>query len=298
LTLVSMHAPRLSGRRALCALLFIAIEATHASRARAQGLGSERHDVATFTGDIWSVWTSPARFDHRDALPLALTAGALALGTRIDSATRVWMVTHERTAVMRMLTPTREGFPVPAYELGSGQYLLPLSAALYLAGRLSHSVNLRDAGLGCAAGHLSSLGIRSIAYSLVSRARPRITPHPLDVGVPGSHDWFWHSFFSGHIANSMACASFLGHRYSLGIAEPLPYAYAAVIGLGRMADGEHWASDTMLGAIVGLAIGRKIAARQLERRAAATTGSSTSASASAAKARGTRILVPLVAFSF
>jgi membrane-associated phospholipid phosphatase len=293
-----MHASRRSGRRALCTAFFIAIGATHATPVRAQALGSEKHDIATFTGDIWSVWTSPAHFDHRDVVPLALTVGAFGLATRIDSATRVWMVTHERTAVMRVLSPTREGFPVPAYELGSGQYLLPLSGALYLSGRLSHSVNLRDAGLGCAAGHLASLGIRSVTYRLVARARPRITPNPLAVGVPGSHDWFWHSFFSGHIANSMACASFLGHRYSLGIAEPLPYAYSTVIGLGRMADGEHWASDTMLGAIVGFAIGREIAARQLDRRASAATNRSTSSSASTTRRLGTPILVPLVTLSF
>jgi membrane-associated phospholipid phosphatase len=292
-----MPAPSLSCRRVVCVALSIATASPCVARLGAQGLGSEKHDIATFTGDIWSVWTSPAHFDHRDVAPLAVTAGAFALGTRIDSVTRVWMVTHERTALMRVLSPIREGFPVPVYELGSGQYLLPLSGALYLSGRLSHSVNLRDAGLGCAAGHLASLGIRSVTYRLVSRARPRITPKPLEVGVPGSHDWFWHSFFSGHIANSMACASFVGHRYSLGLAEPLPYAYATLIGLGRMADGEHWASDTMLGAIVGFAIGREIAARQLDRRAAPVTVSATS-NASATKIRGTRVLVPLVTFSF
>ncbi len=282
----------------MCAAFVVALAALNGARLRAQAPGSPKHDVATFTGDIWSVWTSPARFDHRDVVPLVLTAGAFALGTRIDSVTRVWMVAHERTAVMRVLSPIREGFPVPAYELGSGQYLLPLSGALYLSGRLSHSADLRDAGLGCAAGHLASLGIRSVAYRLVARARPRIAANPLRGGVPGSHDWLWHSFFSGHIANSMACASFLGHRYSLGMVEPLPYAYAAVIGLGRMADGEHWASDTMLGAIVGFAIGREIAARQLARRVAPAPTSSASVGASAARRRDSRILVPLVTLSF
>jgi membrane-associated phospholipid phosphatase len=252
------------------------------------GVGPERRDIATFTGDIWGVWTSPARFDGRDAVATAATIAAFALTTRFDSATRVWMTTHERTAVMRMLSPIREGARVPAYELGSGQYLLPVSGALYIGGRLSHSVDVRDAGLGCAAGHLASLGIRAVTYRLVARARPRITPNPFNVGVPGSHDWFWHSFFSGHIANSMACASFLGHRYSLGPLEAIPYTYASVIGLGRMADGEHWASDTILGAMVGFAIGREIAARQLERKTAAVVPSTPSP----------RVLIPIATISF
>jgi membrane-associated phospholipid phosphatase len=97
--------------------------------------------------------------------------------------------------------------------------------------------------------------------------------------VPESGGWLWHSFFSGHIANSMACASYLGHRFSFGVAEALPYMYSAAIGVGRMADGEHWASDTMIGGIIGYAIGSAIAARQLARNSetpAQTTTSSKS----------------------
>src|SRR5262245_51022376 len=58
-TCVSMPALRLSGRRVVCVALFVAIASLCATRLGAQGLGSEKHDIATFTGDIWSVWTSP-----------------------------------------------------------------------------------------------------------------------------------------------------------------------------------------------------------------------------------------------
>jgi membrane-associated phospholipid phosphatase len=149
--------------------------------------------------------------------------------------------------------------------LGSGQYILPLAGVLYVSGRLSHDVALRDAGLGCAEGHLSSAGIRELIYFSVSRQRPRDTEDPHHISLPGRKDWSWHSFLSGHIANSMSCASFLGHRYSLGPLEAIPYAYATAIGVGRMADGRHWASDTMTGALVGFAIGKAIADRQLSR---------------------------------
>ena len=272
---------------------------TTAGALRAQtGLVSPKRDFATSTGDIWSVWTSPARFDHRDVGGVALAAGAFLLTTRVDSLTRAWMVSHERTAVMRVLSPIREGARVPAYELGSGQYLLPVSGLLYISGRLSHSADVRDAGLGCASGHLASLGIRAVTYRLVSRPRPRVTPNPLSMGVPGSHDWLWHSFFSGHIANSMACASFIGHRYSLGALEAIPYTYSAVIGAGRMADGEHWASDTMLGAIVGYAIGREIALRQLDRARDRAAGAAPVPGASANRAGAPRLLIPIGTLTF
>jgi membrane-associated phospholipid phosphatase len=233
-------------------------------RAQAR-LGSERRDIETFTGDIWSVWTSPARLSTQDVAPVAIAAAAITLTTRIDSATRVWMLAHGHSPLLRVFAPLRDSAKIHAGSLGTGMYLLPLSGALYVAGRLSHSSGLRDAGLGCGAGHLGTLGIREIAYHAIGRARPRVTDDPFELSIPGSTDWLWHSFFSGHIANSMACASFLSHRYSFGIGEVVPYAYATAIGVGRMADAEHWASDTVLGAVVGYAIGRAIAARQLTR---------------------------------
>jgi membrane-associated phospholipid phosphatase len=100
----------------------------------------------------------------------------------------------------------------------------------------------------------------------VGRARPKVTPHPFEMSLPGKSDWNWMSFYSGHISNSMACASFVGHRYSLGLLEPLPYMYSIAIGVGRLADGHHWASDMLVGGVVGFAVGKAIAERQLHRK--------------------------------
>ena len=37
------------------------------------------------------------------------------------------------------------------------------------------------------------------------------------------------------------------------------------IGLGRLADGHHWASDMLVGGVIGFAIGKALAERQLHR---------------------------------
>lgn len=273
------------------ALLVIALACASETSGAQGALGSERADIDNFRGDIWSVWTSPAGMRRRDVLTTAATLGAAALTSRIDSAGYVWMQTHERTLVMLMLTPIRETARLSPYEFGSGQYLLPVSVLLYTAGRLSHSVNLRDAGLGCAAGHLSSLGLRQVVLRSIARARPRVSSSPFDISVPGSSDWNRQSFYSGHITNSMACASFLAHRYALGLAEPLPYAFSVAIGLGRLADGHHWASDMVVGGVVGFATGKAIAERQLRR---------TNAPATAATVRVMRVPVqiPVAQWSF
>jgi membrane-associated phospholipid phosphatase len=240
-------------------------------------LGSERKDLEHFTGDIWSIWTSPARMGRHDFAPAAIAIGSVALTTQIDSAARVWMINHERSGLFRIIAPLRDSSPtLHAGRIGTGYYLLPLAATVYVAGRVLKSPDLRDAGLGCAAGDLSALGIRMVAYHAVGRGRPRITADPFLISIPESGGWLWHSFFSGHIANSMACASYLGHRFSFGVAEALPYMYSAAIGVGRMADGEHWASDTMIGGIIGYAIGSAIAARQVSRNSETSTPTTTS----------------------
>jgi hypothetical protein len=244
-------------------------------------LGSERQDVRDFGGDLWAGFTSPTRIRGSDLPLVGAGVAAVALASRADSAIWQWMNGHPDALGMRAVSPIRESFRFPLYELGSGQYILPLSGILYVAGRVSHDVDLRDAGLGCATGHLASLGLRQVAYHVVARERPRETVDPDHINFPGSHEWSWQSFFSGHTANSMACASFLGHRFSLGVFEPVPYLYSAAIGIGRMADGRHWFSDTMTGAIAGWALGREIAQRQI-RRADRRSALDTPASASLA----------------
>jgi membrane-associated phospholipid phosphatase len=258
-------------------LICLALGASTARSVVAQSaLGSERRDIGDLRGDVWAVWTSPAHADHRAIVPLAAVSGAVIATGFADSAIYAWMTTHPNSLVMKTLRPMREHWKLPLYDLGSGQILLPLAAGAYVAGRLSHDAALRDAGLGCIAGHLSSAVIRDVIYLTISRVRPHETPKPDRISIPGTRDWMRHSFLSGHVANSMACASFLAHRYSLGAVEPAAYAYVTMIGLGRMADGWHWASDTMAGAAVGFAIGKYIAERQ-EKRASARSNAAAAA---------------------
>ena len=253
---------------------------------------AQRHDFRDTAGDTWSVWTSPFRMRGEDGVGLVPVGLGVALTYHADSAIHAWMTNHEKGLPMRALGPTRDSARILFNRIGKGQYLLPVAGATYVIGRLSHSTTVQDVGLGCGAGDLASLGVRLLAYHSISRARPQVTDDPYEISVPGSKRWLWNSFFSGHIANSMACASFLAHRFHLGLGEPFPYVYATAIGLGRMADGEHWASDTMVGAIVGYAAGRSIAMRQLARESTSSEISSTSAS----RRRPAR--TPMLAWSF
>jgi hypothetical protein len=217
-------------------------------------------------GDAWSVWTAPAHARARDAEGVVAVMALTGVAAGLDEPVQHWISTHPDAWPVAMLGPLRESAHYPAYELGSGQYLLPISAALYLAGSFSKSQGLRDAGLGCATAHLTTAGVRGLVFLFVRRDRPRLSPDdPFNIQLRGTRDWNKHSFFSGHIANSMGCASFLAHRFDLHLAEPLMYGYVGAIGAGRVLDGRHWTSDTVFGALFGYVVGRTISARTLAR---------------------------------
>ena len=104
------------------------------------------------------------------------------------------MITHDSTIAMRALEPMRDHWMLPLYEMGSGQGLWPVFGSLYAAGRLRNDADLRDAGMGCLAAHLSSAAARDVIYLAVGRARPHVTANPDSVVVPGTKDWNRHSF--------------------------------------------------------------------------------------------------------
>ena len=63
------------------------------------------------------------------------------------------------------------------------------------------------------------------------------------------------SFPSGHTAHGFAFASAMQHAYGWKAAVP-SYTVATLIGLSRQADGVHWTSDLIFGAVLGIWWGR------------------------------------------
>jgi membrane-associated phospholipid phosphatase len=86
-----------------------------------------------------------------------------------------------------------------------------------------------------------------------------------DIELPGQSDWGQHSLPAGHAANVIACASFLNHRFAMGVVEPALYLVSTGVGVGRLVDRRHWTSDTVLGMVFGYAIGKEVAKRSSAR---------------------------------
>ena len=261
---VARRAPGMAGRvaGALPALLLL----LGAGGASAQSVPRKVYDdVRWALSDALFVLISPVYSDGRDWATVGLLAGATGLSALYDDELDAWIADHPESAPMELLRPFREESNWKLEELGSGSRITQASAALYLAGLVAGSDDLRDAGVGCMVSEKLQSSLRHGVYRLVSRRRPLTADgDPYMLSVPGG-GWEDHSFFGGHGANIMTCAAFLAERFELGIAEPVLLGAALGVGLARVADRRHWISDAVVGTAFGYALGKAFADRQRAR---------------------------------
>jgi membrane-associated phospholipid phosphatase len=219
-------------------------------------------DFKNAGGDMLGVWASPFHGTSKDWLIAAGSGLVFGVSMLADQSVADWAGDNKDSGVLGKLDWVRRGGV--AY---TGKFVVPPVAVLYVAGLAMKNQGMRDAVMGCAASWLSESAVRKSTYLVVARQRPDTSPNnPNKWSVPGDwENWQLHSFPAGHFANVMACASFWNNRFELGYAEPVIYAVAGAVGIGRIADAGHWTSDTVIGGILGYAIGREVARRSRAR---------------------------------
>jgi membrane-associated phospholipid phosphatase len=157
----------------------------------------------------------------------------------------------------RNLTETTEAISKYAIEpWGSGLYSLPLLAGIYLTGiKNDHHRNVALTGLKA---FLLSGGAAQVTKYIFHRHRPgdNNPPNPYLWEGPFEFTTDYTSFPSGHTTTAFAVASVLAHGYKDKIWVGLTsYTIAALVGLSRIHDGKHWATDAIAGAALGTFIG-------------------------------------------
>jgi hypothetical protein len=240
----------------------------HAGLAAAQSLPKKVfNDFKYAATDVFYLYTFPFHMGSSGALTMGVVTAATGVTLLLDDELDRWIVMHPSSVPMDLIKPFRVDQSPNLEALGSGSLMIQFSGGLYLLGLISGSDDLRDAGIGCATAEKSQSMMRAALYKLVSRPRPMIAEgdqYLLD--VPGG-EWEERSFYGGHAANLMTCATFFSHRFHLSVAEPLMMGLVAGVSLGRVADRAHWLSDSLVGVAVGFFMGRSVARRQLARKA-------------------------------
>jgi membrane-associated phospholipid phosphatase len=123
--------------------------------------------------------------------------------------------------------------------LGNGWVQGGAAAAAYVIGRVGRKPRVTHTG--------SDLIRAQILNGLITRAL-KVT---VDRSRPTGSG---HAFPSGHTSATFASAAVLHSHYGWKVGAPA-YAVASFVGWSRVWDGQHWLSDVVFGAAVGLASG-------------------------------------------
>jgi membrane-associated phospholipid phosphatase len=265
----------------------IALAAIAACRLPAQSIGKMFVDDLRWAGqDFVAIWLSPFKGDARDYLITAGVLGGSAALSPFDDDVDRWALKHRDQGFLKALAPVRSGGDL--YSLNKAT---PYVGAAYLVALATKHRGLRDGIFGCAAAYTAGTTIRhQVVYRVFGRDRPD-TMRNRPAGTAGapaeqgdqyqfsipSDGWGATSFPGGHVATMATCASFFAHRYDAKYVDPVLIALVGAMGIGRIADRGHWLSDQLVGTVMGFAIGKEVARRQLnrldfERRTSSSSG--------------------------
>jgi membrane-associated phospholipid phosphatase len=199
-------------------------------------------------------------FDHKDIwYGVAFTAGTIAMLPLDQKIARE--LQRPSPQANKFFGETATTFRI----LGSPGALIG-GVTLYVGGRLAHSQRVADLGLHGTEAVLISGGITALLKGLAGRSRPYVSVNDPDHYAFGRG--FTHSsetsFPSGHATAAFAAASVVTAEttrwwpHSTWYIGPVFYGGATMVGLSRLYNNKHWASDVMMGAAIGTFTGLKV----------------------------------------
>jgi len=125
---------------------------------------------------------------------------------------------------------------------GSQRYQIPAAVVWWIAGAAFGSEKQATTGRDLLRAQLSVVSWTYAVKVVANRTRPNGDPH---------------SFPSGHASTSFATAMVLQEHFGWKAGLPA-FLAAAYTGTSRVFDNQHWASDVVFGAAIGMAAGRTV----------------------------------------
>lgn len=208
-----------------------------------------------------SVHAAKTLFTWRDGvLAAAFTATTIAMFPIDQSAAR--HLQDSTTQASRFLKNASRDVQYIA-DPGS----VAIGVSMYAVGRVAHWRNVADLGLHGTEAVALSGAATALIKGLAGRARPYVS---LDTNARdfrlarGFSSGGYASFPSGHTSAAFAAASVVTSEsqrwwpHQTWLVAPAMYGGATLVGLSRMYNNAHWASDVVLGAAIGTFSGIKV----------------------------------------
>jgi membrane-associated phospholipid phosphatase len=195
--------------------------------------------------------TAAHRFTRRGAAVALATLATMPFDVRLAEAMRDRPV--QGSGALRSTAK--------AFDAAGDPGVLIAAVVMYGAGRATGSPRLQRIGLHATEAVVLAGATTSVLKVVAGRQRPYVSAGDADDWTPfhvgGGHT----AFPSGHTTVAFAFASAVTAELATEspraawIGGPLLYGGAGLVGLARMFDDKHWASDVVLGAGIGTLAG-------------------------------------------
>lgn len=220
--------------------------------------------------------TARAQTDTLSRVPLftwedAVLAGGFLAGTVALRPVDEYFANHLQTKYAQQNRYFQEISTVVRTVAEPGAFVI--GGSLYVVGRASKQRNMADLGLHGTESVIIASVFAGVLKDAFGRARPFVHP-PTDSTGFNSSDWqfargltkgdSYRSFPSGHSVAAFAAAAAVVNETSrwwpswTWVIGPAMYGGAGLVGVSRMYNNRHWASDVMMGAAIGTFAGNKV----------------------------------------
>ena len=179
--------------------------------------------------------TLPADFGH-----LFTPSNAIIVGTGGAASAAIHPQDADIAERIRTETGGRRRFFEPGAPIGDGVAQGAFALGLYAIGRATHSARVGALGADLVDAQIVNGVITVGIKAAVHRTRPNGSTH---------------SFPSGHTSATFATAAVIQRHYGWKVAAPC-YALGGYVSVSRLVDHEHFLSDVIFGAAVGIVSGR------------------------------------------
>ena len=142
--------------------------------------------------------------------------------------------------------------------MGTKEFLFPIATGSLAIGYVFKNKDLKEAGLKAVGSAITGQIIVETLKSLTHRKRPNKGegPYVFEGASFGSDNT---SFPSGHAAGAWSVATVFAEKFKdTKIIPIVAYSLATITSLSRIHDEKHWASDAVLGSVVGYLTGKII----------------------------------------
>ena len=193
--------------------------------------------------------TSPINYESKDWIYGGLAIAATGLSILIDDDIR----TNFKNVHSRFFDNVAE----IGYRYGDAGYAIAISGTIYLGGKIFNAEEYSNTGRMLLESLLYAGIASTVLKTTIGRSRPYTEEGPYKFrGFQAKTETT--SLPSGHTTVAFAMSSVLAERIDNIYASILLYSLAASTVFQRIYDDKHWASDTILGAVIGYTIGKAV----------------------------------------